>query len=309
MDKFLRKLVLFTIPILVFIVLGLFLPATPRVSKSLLFSSIYKDELLLHAESPRMIFVGGSNLSFGLDSKTIKDRLSVYPINTGVHASVGVRYMLENTIQYLKEGDIVVLALEYNHFYRDYEYGSEELLRAILDVAPSKYKLLNMGQVVNLVPYLPKYSLSKFKPTEYIGFKESDVYSINSFNEFGDVYKHWELTPRTFSPYKPIPGELNIEVIQNILTAQEQIQSKNATLLITYPGFQDASYENSFEQIEKVEDELEKNGFMILGYPERYKMPSEMMFDTPYHLTKEGVDLRTRLFIEDYLEYKSKQGT
>ena len=37
----------------------------------------------------------------------------------------------------------------------------------------------------------------------------------------------------------------------------------------------------------------------MLGYPERYKIPNNMMYNTPYHLTKEGVDLRTQRLIED----------
>ena len=40
-------------------------------------------------------------------------------------------------------------------------------------------------------------------------------------------------------------------------------------------------------------------GFELLGYPERYRMNDSLMFDTTYHLSKKGVDLRTQLLIED----------
>ena len=50
--------------------------------------------------------------------------------------------MLENTIQYVKEGDIVILILEYEHFYRDYNYVSEELLRTIFDVKSFKNQII-----------------------------------------------------------------------------------------------------------------------------------------------------------------------
>ena len=307
MKKFTLKLVWFTIPMVFFSILGLLLPATPRASKSLLFANQKKDELLQHVKPPRMIFVGGSNLSFGLNSQIIKNELNIEPINTAVHAGIGLRYMLENTIQYIKEEDIVILALEYHHFYRDYNSTSEELLRTIFDVDPSKVKLLNFRQMIGLIPFLPKYILSKTKPSEYFNVIESDVYSVNSFNKYGDTYTHWEMESRPFKPYGSIRDQFNKSVIQNILEFQAEVTRKGATLLVTYPGFQDISYENSIKKIEIVSRELETKGFVTLGYPDRYKMPSDMMFDTPYHLNKEGVDHRTRLFIDDYLKLMSEK--
>ena len=292
-------------PIVFFLMLGLLLPATPRASKSLLFANQKKDELLQRVKSPRMIFVGGSNLSFGLNSQIIKNELNINPINTAVHAAIGVRYMLENTIQNIREGDIVILALEYGHFYKDYNNASEELLRTIFDVEPSKVKLLNFRQAVNLIPFVPKYTLSKLRLSEYFNVIESDIYSVNSFNKYGDTYTHWEMKPETIKPLERIEGQFNKSVIQNILDFQAEVSRKGATLLVTYPGFQDISYENSIEKIEIVRRKLETNGLVTLGCPYRYKIPNDMMFNTPYHLNKEGVNHRTRLFIDDYLRFKS----
>ncbi|MEA2041760.1 MAG: hypothetical protein U9N85_04330 [Bacteroidota bacterium] len=36
-----------------------------------------------------------------------------------------------------------------------------------------------------------------------------------------------------------------------------------------------------------------------MATPERYKIPASMIFNTPYHLLKIGVDYRTELLIED----------
>ena len=82
MRKFILKLVLFALPIVIIFLLALFTPTTPRASKSLLMSSINKDSLLKNTPSPRIIFVGGSNLSFGLNSQMIKDSLSLNPATT-----------------------------------------------------------------------------------------------------------------------------------------------------------------------------------------------------------------------------------
>jgi hypothetical protein len=303
MKKFLIKSSLFTLGFIVVLVLSVFLPTTPRASKSLLFAGQRKDKLLLQTETSRMIFVGGSNLSFGLDSKFIEEHLGLRVINTAVHANLGIKYMIENTIQYVKEGDVVVLAAEYSHFYRNYDSVSEELLRTILDVDASKYELLSATQLVSLIPLLPKYALSKLKFTEYIGVTESDVYSVNSFNDYGDVDAHWQFKRRQFAPSGQISGELNDDVFRNLVIAQQQISRKGAILLVTFPAFQDISYENNIEQIERVSVAYKKYNFNVLGYPERYKIPNEMMFNSPYHLNRKGVEHRTQLFIEDYLRW------
>ncbi|HZB13232.1 MAG TPA: hypothetical protein VE467_09405 [Chryseolinea sp.] len=39
--------------------------------------------------------------------------------------------------------------------------------------------------------------------------------------------------------------------------------------------------------------------FFRVGSTDRYLNPETLMFDTPYHLIKKGVDLRTELMIED----------
>ena len=287
----------------ILLILGLSLPATPVTSKSLLFGALEKDSLLQNTLSPRIIFVGGSNLSFGLNSQRIKDELNLNPINTAIHAGIGLNYMLSNTIQYVKKGDIILLAPEYEHFYWDYNHGTQELFRTIFDVNPSKIRLLNLIQMLNMVKYIPKYTVSKFKPTEYINVKENMVYGVNSFNQYGDAYTHWELERRKFKPFPKIGGKFNQSVMERIKEFQVEIEKRNAILLISFPSLQDISYFNMTEQIKKVEAEYIKNGLRVLGSSKRYMIPDEMMFDAPYHLSKNGVDYRTSLLIEDFKKY------
>ena len=309
MKKFIFKFIYFSLPILSLIVLGLFLPATPRASTSLIFANKQKDELLQNTQSPRIIFIGGSNLSFGLNSQMIKDELDINPINTAIHADIGIRYMLENTIQYIREKDIIILAPEYHHFYRDYNFMSEELLRTVFDVNLSNIKLLNLQQLIGLIPYISKYSFSKIRPYEYFNIDEHGIYSVNSFNEYGDTSAHWDLPKQEFYPYSMLSGKFNYSIIPHIVDFQKRINRKKAKLFITYPGYQDFSYINSIKQIEKIASEYKKYNLSILGNPERYKISNQMTFNTPYHLNKEGVDHRTRLFIADYKKANLNRGS
>ena len=278
------------------------MPASPRFSKSLYFAKIKKDSLLKKTLSPRIIFVGGSNLSFGLNSKKIKDSLRLSPINTAIHVEIGLQHMMDNTIQYVNEGDIIVIAPEYEHFYGRTVYGGEPLLITVADV---KYLPLKINQIKNIYKFLPKLFYSKLNPFNYFFVKESDVFSINSFNAYGDVYTHWGLEQIKFAPKVEIDDNYNPNTIKLINNFRTELMKKKASLYITFPSFQASSFNNNIKQIKKVENELINSGFELLGYPERYRMNDSLMYDSSYHLLKEGVDLRTQLLIEDIKNIKN----
>jgi hypothetical protein len=305
MKKFITRVSIFTLLLLVLVIIGFMLPVTPRASKSLLYNKVEKDNLLKNTNNPRIIFVGGSNLSFGIDSKTIKDSLNLNPINTAIHATIGLQYMMDNTLQYIKEKDIVILAPEYSHFYGRSVYGGEELLRTIADIELFQIFELSKEQLKNISKYIFKYSFSKLKPTEYFGYKESDVYSVNSFNQYGDVYTHWEMQQQKFPSADTIKTSYNSNTIKLIDNFKIELEKKGANFFITYPSYQASSFDKSIMQIKRVEKELINNNFQILGTPERYRIPDSMMFNTPYHLLKMGVDYRTELLIEDIQQIRT----
>ena len=90
MKKFLKRIIVFfTIFGLIFL-FGIFLPVTPGAKKNMLAYKIQKDSMLTNVKSPRIIFIGGSNLVFGLNSQIVKDSLRKNPINAGLAASIGL---------------------------------------------------------------------------------------------------------------------------------------------------------------------------------------------------------------------------
>jgi len=301
MKSFVLKVSLLFLPHFFFILIGIFLPATPSASKSLLFSKIQKDSLLQSVRTPRIIFIGGSNLSFSLNSQTILDSLSLNPINTGIEADLGLIYMMDNTLKYIKPGDTIIIIPEYQHFSGNFAFGDEGLIRTILDVNPHQFFSLRFKQFLNIVRFIPIYSLPKLKPTEYlIQRKESDVYGVNSYNKFGDTYTHWGMGKQKFEPFKKISGEYNEDIIKEIVNFQTKLHSKNATLYVSYPAYQDLSFVNSKGLIKKFESEFKKYKLKFLGTQAKYMIPDSFMFNTPYHLNKKGVDYRTNLFIKDF---------
>jgi hypothetical protein len=300
MGKFILKTTGAVCLLIILFCLPLLLPATPYTAKSYLFAEKQKDALLLNEEPPRMIFVGGSNVMVGLNSRMVKDSLNINPINTSIGIELGLKYMLDNTSQFIREGDIVVVIPEYQHFFRDYDYGSEDLLRMVWDVDKSKIRLLSKNQIKNCFPFIFYLSLSKLNILEYLNVKKMNIYNVHSINEYGDNVAHWNMERRPFYPARMIDTALyNPKVMEGLKNFEEKVRQRGAVLFVSYPSFQDLSFDNSPDAISMIEEEYKKNGFTILGDPYRYRFDDSLMFDSPSHLNKEGTDIRTQLLIED----------
>lgn len=299
MKKFILEILVFASCLAVVMVACLFLPATPKSHDYYLFSKKTKDSLITHVKEPRVIFIGGSNLVFGLDSGMIKDSLNVNPINAGSTATVGLIYMMDNVRQNINQGDIVVLCPEYNHYVGNFAYGGNDLVRVLFDIDISGFDKLRMRQWINVAMKSPEFAFSKLKPNEYWNFELNPAYRLNIFNQYGDSEFHWTLDKKEFSPITIKNKRINNTVLDEIKRFEQEINQKGGILVVGFPGFQSESFEINKELIDGIHKELVQRNFVLLGSPEEYRFSDSLMFDTPYHLIKEGVQIRTNQVIKD----------
>ena len=68
--------------------------------------------------------------------------------------------------------------------------------------------------------------------------------------------------------------------------------------MVSYPSYQETSFDISKIAIQKIHKELLKTSLSIIDSPERYKFSDTLIFNTPYHLTKKGINLRTNLLLQ-----------
>jgi len=301
MRKFILKIIFFSIGLVGLIGFLLFLPYSPKTNKQM-FIQYKKDSLLLNTISPRIIFIGGSNLSYGLNSQLIKDSLALNPINTSIHAGVGLKYMLRHTINYIKEGDTIIIAPEYHQFYGTFANGEAVLLPLLFEISYD-FSNLDFKQFLTLSQFFGDYISSKLKfwnDLKSDKLIKNELNGLYSYNKYGDAYMHWSLPkPISFIKYS-IGGDFNNEVIKLLIEFEKKIKEKNAHFFITFPCIAESSSKQGFVQIKIIEKKLKEQGFNILGTPERYFFNDSLIFNTAYHLTKEGVDLRTIKLIEDF---------
>lgn len=308
MKTFLIKTTLFVFVLLTILCMALFWIKNPSVSESLLGALPDKHMSLKNAQSPKIVFVGGSNLSFGLDSRRISEEFQMPVVNMGIHAGIGLRYMMNDVLPYVKKNDVIVLVPEYVFFYSPFYYGNIELISILFDIFPEGKQFISIQQWQALTSYVLKYAATKIKniPNNLINkFKHKSttigVYDKHSFNNFGDAYIHWNKASEIVSCSGKCSGKetVNAFVLSDIKEFKNNLHKKGAELIILPPAYQECSFNNEQYIINQIETQLKESNLAYLTPPSRYRFADNFIFNTPYHLNKKGVDLRTAKVIED----------
>ena len=291
------------IPI-VMIVLGMSLP-NKSIEGSFHYSVIDKTELLKNSHSPKIILVGGSNIGFGMNSPELEKKTGYKVANMGVHGGYGLLFYIKQSEDYIRKGDVIVVSPEYRNFYGSSLNGDWVLLNLLFDAYPAATEYISLKHWLHLSQFFPKYAVKKlnsffkfyFVPREAI--ETNDVYLRSSYNSNGDVTTHWGLEPRPFSPYGSPWGDYNPQAIQELLKFQQHCKNIGAQVFVTFPSLQKASFNNMKPKIDLALEKLQAAKFQLLGSPDRYCFDDSLFFNTAYHLSKTGVDIRTKFLIED----------
>ncbi|MDR2497173.1 MAG: hypothetical protein LBD21_08610 [Tannerellaceae bacterium] len=294
---FFIRIILFAIPLTVLFFIGLCLPTTPHSFSSFLFEQIRKDSLLRHAPEPRMIFIGGSNLTYGLHSQMLKDSLHFNPVNAALAFQLGLEYMLDHTWPFVKAGDIVILIPEYDLFYGDSYKGFGELPVRMLGEVSKDWQSLRLKHL----QYLPKIAFSRFDPRQYLHLPIDSMRTPAAFNQYGDVYLHWSRPNKQVKPgsIRTANQKINPIAIHKMQNFSDSLAVRGARMFVSYPSFMESSFRYNEAAIRLIEAAYKQVGFHVLGTPDRYMIPDSLMFDMHYHPGKQGVDLRTQLLIND----------
>lgn len=281
MREFIFKTVLFTgMTLLLFLGLILFVPVR---SNDYFQTYNLKCRLLEETGSPRVVFVGGSNLAFGLDCQSIKDSLGINVVNSGLHAGVGLKYILDDVEAYLRQGDIVVIAPEYEHFYNP--YGEAATIAPIQSVCGwKKLHLLNFVQMKNVITGLPRIIMHTLpKP------HNERRYVLSGFNEYGDEVKHWQLGSIAIPRPSPIKGVFDRTFGEYFVKKISLFKNKGCTVLVIPPVCRETAYEVKQENIEEICSFLKEQGLPFGVSPKVHALPDDCAYDTDYHMTYEGV--------------------
>lgn len=271
------------------------------------YSLIYdiKCEQLQKIESPKLVLMGGSSVPLGYDTKTLSDSLHVNAYNFGVTSQFGNKYIVEDMHRFMKEGDILVLSLEYVSFLNEgVENGCEtemcELLRYNKHV---NWNDINLAQIKVGITGLPlickKNVMSAIHPTGNLPYF---VYKKSGFNEFGDEVSHWTLPSKMIQTTRNTDFtryDIDKDFTKYYLSKLCEMQDAGVKVVVL-PGMMGASeYEQEKDYITRFLRFWKENGGGFDGNVRDYIVPDDCLQDVCFHMNKKGVDRITMTSIRD----------
>lgn len=301
MRKFITHLMFFMLPLLIALtVLMLVIPRNNGDNTNYLAAIIDKHKRLESTSVPRLIFAGGSNLAFGMDSKLIEEEMKTAVVNLGLDAGLGLEFMLGELESSIKAGDTVYLSLEYWLSI----YGSiihKDIAKRLFPESRnycSKSIIHDLGVRINetrnsfLDLILKNSSSESTVDTAY-----TSIYSRKAFNQYGDVTVHFNKAPTFVSN----PTELKyvswngIELINEFYN---HAKSKNVTVYFLYPCFPESEFKLNKSALKQLVREIRNNlEVPILNDYNDFVYHDSLFFDNKYHLNKLGRELRTQKII------------
>ncbi len=277
-------------------------------------ATIDKMRLASEAGSPKVLLVGGSNLAFSIDSGQIEDSLGLPVVNMGLSKATGLRYMLEESKPFIGSGDLVVLVPEYELFY-DLFYGSESLV-ILLQHYPSRIRdVTSMGEVGTIISYFPLMMQMKFNGFVRKGLVDDPVYRRSGFNRYGDLTTHLDLEevyePRSLFGDEAVPFQR--DAIRALNAYAAYAAGRGASVVLTYPSLYEEVFSRYAGRLSDLDHRLRASlRFPVVSRPEDYTFPLGQLYDTAYHLRREGRRVRTEQLLQDLRAadvVKSDQGT
>lgn len=263
---------------------------------------IDKHRIIKEIDSPRLVFVGGSSLAFGLDSESVEKQLGINVVNMGLRATFGLRYILQEVKPYIKSGDTIVIVPEYQQFYGMQE-GTSELFRTIINSFPQGLRYVSsFKQCLAFFSDYPNFirlqiirslrRASRKNPEDF----EDPVYCRSCFNQNGDVISHLTRQPKDITRLSLFPKDIkfspgSVDLLNDFYS---YALSKGARVFVIFPSIPRGQYEKERTRLDGLYSQL-KNTLKIamLSTPSDGVYPEDYFFDTVYHLNIRGREHNT----------------
>lgn len=270
-------------------------------------------ELLKSTPSPRIILVGGSNVSFGLDAEMMEKALGVRVVNDGLHAGLGV-VPLRELQEYLRPGDVVIISLEYTMFAsEDVMEGDLSFLSDWIEYSPRRIRYLSdpWKQVPALYATMLQRKVNREVNRMLFGGSLDETRSVfigTKYNANGDFIGHLgeESMPRRKIPSVPYSVTSSHEKIFLFLKHFHRLaHEKGVEVYFEAPASRKTNCENTGETAMATFFNTfeERSSIPLLTPVDNVCLSDKYFFDTAYHLNGEGRQVRTQRLIESWIQH------
>lgn len=270
----------------------------PEYEMSYNASLVDKVNRLEALKEPKIVLLGNSNLSFGINSELIEESLGMPVVNMGLHGGLGNAFHEEMAKLHVVPGDIYILC--HSGFDDNDTIADAKLAWLTIENHYRLWRIIRVKDIKKMIRAFPAYlkgSLAVYSS----GSGNQDpggVYARSSFNEYGDVALLREGNHYNFEGVNvPAIGEETVGRINNL---NAYLTERGATLLVAgYPIGNGAHTVDASEFIDFGERLKEKLDCAVISNYADYMFDYSYFYDTNLHLTSEGANLRTKQLISD----------
>lgn len=300
---FLKRAGLFAL--LQVIILGVVLQYGSERANNNQYMYVLKDkyERLKRATGPRAIFVGGSNLAFGIQSHTVEERLGLNPINLGVHGSLGLKPLLAMIREEVRHGDLIILSPERVSLFNDIDCLPDLAIEAV-SAWPEGVRFIQPACDQSLKEHLPRTtalrrigncvanSVHRLKR----GIPGPSIYTRRGFNEFGDHVAHYgQSSERTLlDRVCEVRPDQVAEITRELNLFHQHCESVGANVVFVHPPVTERLNQVCAAQLEQMDRLLQsKLSIPMLTRWDSLVLEDAMFYDSFYHLNEQGAEIRT----------------
>lgn len=268
---------------------------------------------LTDSSGKRIILVGGSNVAFGVDVNLLENILAQYGYEYtvcpfGLYAAVGTSAMLELSQNQLREGDVVVLAVEPTNETLSTYFGAsafwkcaEEAPELVAAVSPAHQAAL-AGNYIGFLQERASICRSGQFP------RAEGAYAKSSFDEDGSMsfYRAGNLMALGWDTGASVDlaeASISPDFAQQVNGYCETARARGAEVYLSFSPVNRSALEGDPEEGTAAYFRTCLDAFdcPIISDPNRYILDSGWFYDSNFHLNSAGAVLRTCLLAEDLL--------
>lgn len=308
--RMVQKIVLFcfVLNLLFVIYAGFFFNIVPpQYTQNYQAAILDKMQRLSDIQEPKIILIGNSSVSFGIDSEMIEREFGMPVVNLGLHAGLGNKFLERMALGNISEGDIVIVA--HTDYSDNGEIEQPDLAWITIENYGELWKLLDMREWMQILPALPNYIWQS--TSLYVSGRgnrtSEEEYRRDMFNQYGDVANEREKRIFEFEDGMIKVPEVGRQCMRRLNALNSYCVEQNAVMLIAAYPIAAGEYTPDKQKYVSFQRKLIEHAEceVISDYTD-YFIGYEYFYDTYYHLTSNGAEIRTERLIEDIRNWNQR---
>ena len=273
-----------------------------------------KMDRLAKIDGRKIVLIGDSSVPFGIDSKILEKEFGYEVVDLGLYRELGNAFAEDCCLDYVGEGDIVVILHSMMNDADD--IPAPDIAWLTVEYHRNLWDIVRMKDMPEMARAYPNY----MKNTAFLkltgkqnAVDEDSSYQRNAFNEYGDIeYRpasgQWSLDRLLDeNARKPNSTDVSDECVQRLNLLNKYVDRRGASLVVaSAPIFyhDDLPDEGKWRAFhDELEDRMDCD--VISDYTD-YFYPENLFYNSITHMTDEGARIRTRQLAKDIEKWKEE---